>query len=167
MYHHNAFLIVKVRNVEEHRVHRIFKLIWTGFEPEQILGYSTRVPFKEKVTCTNSTTIKTPFQNFEHFDSKENSFANEPSILDIHKLESVFALKLMAKHMLSEEVVNDVLAFSGKIHSAKIEVVKAHLKRRSSDANIVNICDQIAEIDKISNLDSKMSIENGHTTPIG
>ena len=42
-------LIEKVRNVEEHRVHRIFKLIWTGFEPERILGYSTRVPLKKKL----------------------------------------------------------------------------------------------------------------------
>ena len=81
----------------------------------------------------------------------------EHSVFEIHKIESAFALKLMAKHMLPQQVVTDILAFSGSIHAAKIEVVKSSLKIRFDNDNYKDICKEIDLIEKNSSLKDKLS----------
>ena len=63
----------------------------------------------------------------------------------------------MAKHMLPQQVVTDILAFSGSIHAAKIEVVKSSLKIRFDNDNYKDICKEIDLIEKNSSLKDKLS----------
>ena len=61
--------------------------------------------------------------------SEDAKLSQKTSILDIEKLEGMFALKLMAKPSLPQKVINDILSFSGNIHAAKLELIQSSLKK--------------------------------------
>ena len=90
-------------------------------------------------------------------DINKNCPTSNSSVFQIHKLEAMFALKLMAKHMLSQEVVNDIINFSNNIHSSKINVIKTALKRQNVSEDMTNLCEQIDRIEAISGLNDKIS----------
>ena len=81
-----------------------------------------------------------------------NSCPPDLSIFDIEDLEAMFCLKLMAKHMLPEAVIDDIMSFSANIHDAKVDLIKATLKdRHGEDENITKVCRNIEIINKATN----------------
>ena len=54
----------------------------------------------------------------------------------INHMESVFSLKLMAKHNLSQEVVNDIFCYTDDIHSMKVNAINHQLKRKFDDDEV-------------------------------
>ena len=59
----------------------------------------------------------------------------------------------MTMHMLPQQVVTDILAFSGSIHAAKIEVVKSSLRIRFDNDKCKDICKEIHGLDPKKNQD--------------
>jgi len=79
------------------------------------------------------------------------------SVFEIHRIEAAFALKLMAKHMLPQDVVSDILAFSGSIHNAKIAAIKASLKKKFDTENLTRISREIDVVENNSGLKGKIA----------
>ena len=79
---------------------------------------------------------------------------------NIEKIEALFALKLTSKHLLSREVVNEVMSFCQNIHETKMSLITHHLKKSLIDENnlkIENVTDTIDFLDSVIGLKEQLS----------
>ena len=88
---------------------------------------------------------------------QESSNPSQMSVFQVYRMEAVFCLKMMAKHKLSQEAVNDIMGFSNSVHRAKLEITKTLLQRRISDENISKVCQEIDMIDNIAGLNDRLA----------
>lgn len=88
---------------------------------------------------------------------QESSNPSQMSVFQIYKMEAVFCLKMMAKHKLSQEAVNDIMGFSNSVHRVKLDITKTLLQRRISDENISKVCQEIDMIDNIAGLNERLA----------
>lgn len=53
-------------------------------------------------------------------------------------MEATFTLKLMSKHSLSQDIVDDIIQFSKEIHKSKIKYINHQLKKKfGEDTSVV------------------------------
>ena len=73
-------------------------------------------------------------------------------------MEAVFALKMVSKHNLSQEIIDDVLSFSNSIHKSKLELIGYQLEKKFYEENngIKKVTQNIRVID--NNTGRKLSI---------
>ena len=69
--------------------------------------------------------------------------ATKIDLFDLHhsieKMQSLFTLKMCAKHSLSQEVVDDILKYSDNIHDVKLEFIKRHIHRAFDNEHEIDI----------------------------
>ena len=88
----------------------------------------------------------------------ETAQTSNLSVFDTQKMEGLFSLRLMAKHSLAQEVVDDILNYSQTIHAAKLNVIKASLQKcYINDQNIQDICRDIDILDSATTLGDKIA----------
>lgn len=69
---------------------------------------------------------------------------------EIEQNEAKFALKLSAKHLISREVISEIMSFCSEIHCLKMEFIKAQLHQKfanHNDLKIKNVTDTMDVID--------------------
>ena len=87
-----------------------------------------------------------------------SSGAQNISVFDTQKMEGLFSLRLMAKHSLVQDVIDDILNYSQTIHAARLNVIKDSLQKcYVDDQNIQNICRDIDILDGATTLGDKIA----------
>ena len=76
-------------------------------------------------------------------DNEVQASSSSSQVLRLHssieEMERLFALKMMAKHMLPRDVINDMLNFCEDIHSIKVDCIISQLKSNFGSENSVEI----------------------------
>ena len=70
----------------------------------------------------------------------------------IEKMETLFALKITSKHLLSRDVVNEIMDFSNQIHSIKVKCITSQLRANFGSDESVEISKVIDTIDLCDNV---------------
>ena len=87
-----------------------------------------------------------------------SSGAQNLSVFDTQRMEGIFALRLMAKHSLAQDVIDDIFNFSQTIHVSKMSLIKTSLQKLYvDDQNIQNICRDIDILDSATTLGDKIA----------
>ena len=91
-------------------------------------------------------------------NAETDAFALHSAIM---QKESMFALKLSGKYLLTQEVITEIFQFSNEVHSMKLELINAQLTRMKSDKEIANI-KEITE--SVNLIDQNIGLKDELTT---
>ena len=94
---------------------------------------------------------------------------NQPEIIsnskisDMHsaidRMQTVFALKLVAKDLLSQNLVSEIITFCNDVHDSKMDLIAQQLKRKCSEdsVSIHNVLKKIKLVDHSTGLKQELS----------
>lgn len=57
----------------------------------------------------------------------------------IQRMEGVFALKLISKHNLSQDIINDIISYSNDIHGMKMKAINHQLQKKFGAEDKVSV----------------------------
>ena len=78
----------------------------------------------------------------------------------IAQMQALFALKITAKHGMSQETINEVISFSEDIHDIKMELILQQMEYRFDDDTPVPIQDIIENIKLVDNVTGMLYFTN-------
>ena len=111
---------------------------------------------------SNETLDNLPSPQNEPVADKLPSIAQMNS--DLKRSEVSFALKMTAKHLLSQEALNEIFEFYELNHSKKLDLLTCQLKKNSEGIDDINkVIDTIRLADNVSGLKDELSTHHRRT----